>query len=178
MLLQAVFTTAVVASSLFQPTYQADKVAAWKGKKAPAFSMKSTAGKTLTNASVKGKVVLLDFWATWCGPCKAASPAMQSLHNKYNAKGLLVVGANGWENANNKPVTNDPSFAKKYAAEHKYTYTFTYGNDGLMKTLGMTGIPTFILIDRQGIVREVWTGYGPNSQKMFDTAISKYLAKK
>ena len=69
-----------------------------KGRAMPAFSMKTITGTSLTNANTKGKVVLLDFWASWCGPCKLASPTMQSLHKSHAAKGLLVFGVNGLEN--------------------------------------------------------------------------------
>jgi len=179
MMINALLATAVVSANLFAPNLPVqDKVMAWKGKPAPKFSMKAIDGKVHTNASLKGKVVLLDFWATWCGPCKAASPSMQNLHKKHASKGLVVVGANGWESGPKGPDVNNPSYAKKYATEHKYSYVFTYGNDPLMKTLGMNGIPTFVLIDRKGVIREVWTGFGPRSEATMEAAIGKLLAQK
>ena len=120
------------------------------GKPLPKFAIVSTKGERLTNASLKGKVVLLDFWATWCGPCKAASPAVQKIHDAYGAKGLRVIGADTFETG--------PSGAAKYAKEHGYTYTFGLKGDGLATAMGATGIPLFVLVDKKGIVRNVWLG--------------------
>lgn len=143
---------------------------ALKGKPFPSFKMTDTAGKVHTNASLKGKVVLVDFWATWCGPCKAASPAMQKLHEKYAKQGLVVIGANTFE----RPADRKGA-AAKYQNEHKYGYTFTSENDDLAKKLGVQGIPFFVFIDRQGVVREVVTGYGGGSDEKFEATVKKLL---
>jgi cytochrome c biogenesis protein CcmG, thiol:disulfide interchange protein DsbE len=123
------------------------------GKQFPAFTMTTFAGKKVTSASLKGKGVILDFWATWCGPCKAASPAMQKLHTKFSKQGLVVIGVNMGESDNGKQ-------AAKYPKEHNYTYMFTKGNDALANKIGVSGIPLFIFIDKTGKVSQVVTGYG------------------
>ncbi len=124
-----------------------------EGKALPAFSMKTTDGKTLNNANTAGKVVLFDFWATWCGPCKAASPTMQSLHKQFSSKGLLVIGADTMEeDAGPKPAAD-------YKKQHSYTYTFTYDNDKLTTAWGVRGIPQFVLRDRKGKVVKTWFGF-------------------
>ena len=140
------------------------------GKPMPGFTMMDVSGKKHTNASLKGKVVLLDFWATWCGPCKKASPVMQSLHTKYGSKGLVVVGANTWEQGDNKG-----SAARGYAKEHGYSYTFTYGNDNLAKSLGIEGIPTMILIDKSGKVSYVQVGFDPSLESKLEGLIKPLL---
>lgn len=117
----------------------------------PAWSMKTLSGKTLNNATTKGKVVLLDFWASWCGPCKAASPTMEALHKSHSSKGLIVVGSNGLESK------KGPSFAQAYQKKNKYSYTFSFDNDSLMDKLKIQGVPTFILIDKKGKVAYVAT---------------------
>lgn len=138
-------------------------------KPLPNFSMKTVAGATINNQTVRGKVVLLDFWATWCGPCKAASPFMQELHTKYASRGLMLIGANAGER------TAGPEPAKNYASEHNYSYTFTYGNDDLFKALGTGGYPTFVLADKQGVVRKVWLGYSDSMKPQFEAAIKELL---
>jgi cytochrome c biogenesis protein CcmG, thiol:disulfide interchange protein DsbE len=134
---------------------------ALRGKKMPAFEMTTFAGKKLSSASLKGKAVILDFWATWCGPCKAASPSMQKLHEKYASKGLVVIGVNMGETDNGKQ-------AALYPKQHKYTYTFTKNNDKLADKIGVTGIPLFIFIDRKGNVSQVMTGYSPSADATFE----------
>jgi cytochrome c biogenesis protein CcmG, thiol:disulfide interchange protein DsbE len=141
------------------------------GKPAPGFKMTDTRGKTITNASLKGKVVILDFWATWCPPCVAASPTMQKLHEKYAKQGLVVIGANLGER-------NDPDGTPaKYAKEHKYTYIFTKKNDDYGRKIGILGIPVFMFIDRKGVVRRVETGFGGPSPASFEATVKQLLAK-
>lgn len=141
---------------------------AFQGKKLPAFTASTVNGKKFTNANLKGKVVIMDFWATWCGPCKAAAPALQSLHKKYASKGLLVIGANVWEQ---NPKTAVPAYIK----EHKYAYTFTLGNEALAKTLGITGIPTMLIIDKKGTVKTVVGGYSPSIESILEKAVKPLL---
>jgi thiol-disulfide isomerase/thioredoxin len=135
--------------------------------------MKSTTGKTLNNSNLKGRVVLLDFWATWCGPCKAASPTMQALHAKYAKQGLVVVGANTFEHG-----VDPKTAATGYQKEHGYTYTFTYGNDALATSLGIRGIPAFIFIGKDGKVAKAMIGFGEQMAPMFDETAKSLLAVK
>lgn len=145
-----------------------DPLAQLVGKKLP-FSMKGFDGKTYSNASLKGKVVLLDFWASWCSPCKKASPTMQRLHTKYGKDGLVVIGANIME--------NNMKDALAYPKQHSYTYKFTKDNDALGKKLGIQGIPAFIFIDKTGKIAQVQTGFGPALDVEFEKTVRKLLGK-
>ncbi len=161
--LSTALLVAAAVSASAQPANTALKV----GKPAPAFSMTDLNGKKHTNKSLKGKVVLVDFWATWCGPCKAASPTMQEWHTKFSKKGLVVIGANAFEN------TLDKKYAAAYAKEHKYTYTFTWGNDKMAEAWGAESIPMFVLIDKKGVVQHVAVGFGPTEKKALADKIAK-----
>lgn len=143
-----------------------------KGKPMVGFTMKDLNGKLHTNASLKGKVVILDFWATWCGPCKAASPTMQKLHDKYASKGLVVIGANVFEQGPGAKTA-----AAGYSKEHHYSYTFTSGNDALAQKLGINGIPAFIFIGKDGKVAEVQTGFDEALAGQFEATVKKLLGK-
>jgi thiol-disulfide isomerase/thioredoxin len=143
------------------------------GKKMPTFKLTDTKGKVYTNKSLKGKVVLIDFWATWCGPCKMASPAVQKLHDKYKDKGLVVIGADVMEQSPDDAKNG----AARYAKEHKYTYNFTPKSDALAKTLGITSIPAFVFIDREGKIAATPMGYSPTIETFFEGIIKKLLAK-
>ena len=142
------------------------------GKKMVPFKMTDIKGKTWTNASLKGKVVILDFWATWCGPCKMASPTMQKLHEKYAKQGLVVVGADVFEQTDSKAASTG------YAKEHKYTYTFTTANDNLAKSLGIANIPAFVFVGRDGKIAKVQTGFGTEIPAKFEATVKDLLAKK
>lgn len=139
----------------------------------PTYSLNTTAGTKVTNKNMKGKVVLLDFWATWCGPCKAASPSMQELHKEYWKKGLRVIGVDVFEaKAGSGP-------AKGYAKDHGYSYTFAYNADEMAKAWNVRGIPQFFLIDKTGKVRYAFTGWDPkgSSKNTIETAVKKLLAE-
>lgn len=149
------------------------RVMKWQGQKLPKIRMSSIAGRTITNRTLRGKVVIIDFWATWCGPCKAASPVMQKIQTKYRKRGLVVIGANVFEHLTAGTAPSTP--AKGYASEHKYTYTFTYNNDALARKLEIDGIPTMLIVDRKGKIARVVVGYGPGLEADLDKTLSKLL---
>lgn len=121
-----------------------------EGKPAPAIAIDAWIGDEVNIAKNRGKVIIVDFWATWCGPCMAAIPKNVALVNKYKDKGLVFVGvhdsSSGWEDAAsvvskngiNYPVGKDKSSAKGGASVEKYQVQFW---------------PTYVAIDRKGIVR-------------------------
>jgi cytochrome c biogenesis protein CcmG, thiol:disulfide interchange protein DsbE len=142
---------------------------------APAFSVRDLDGRELTSASLRGKVVILNFWATWCGPCRVASPIMQQLHDKYGERGLVVIGANMAERDKDRKPLKTKDKAEEYAKEHKFTYMFTYANDDFAKACQVSGIPTMLIVDRKGVVRKVQVGAGPNLFKDLETAVLPLL---
>ncbi|MGE0002785.1 MAG: TlpA family protein disulfide reductase [Fimbriimonadaceae bacterium] len=140
------------------------------GKTMPKFEMTALDGTKVNNETLKGKAYILDFWATWCGPCKKAAPTMQELHAKYNESGLVVIGANTFERA------EGPDNAKKYKAEHGYGYLFTYGNDDFAKSLNIQGIPTFFFVDKDGMVSDVIVGFTDQWKQKFMDAANKAMS--
>jgi len=122
------------------------------GKTAPAFTLKDVDGRELTLASLRGKTVLLDFWATWCEPCRAATPHIQSLHDRFKDKGLTVLAID----------TSEPAAtALAYFADHKFTFANLLGSGtSAIKDYGADGIPLVVLIDKDGVVRYSHRGWG------------------
>ena len=139
------------------------------GDKAPAFQLTSLAGPEVTLDSLKGKVVLLDFWATWCGPCKQIMPVIQKLSEEFKDKGVAIFGVNTWEKKDDA--------AKKYMESKKYTYGCLLAGEDLTKTYGITGIPTLIIINKDGTIAKAEVGAGGNVEADLRAAITAALAK-
>lgn len=146
------------------------------GKPIPKFSLKDINDKTLTNDGLAGKVFVLDFWATWCGPCKRLSPILDELQKEHGGEGLVVIGVDSGEHdANEKPIlTKEP--AQKYAKEHGYSYTFAYAGDELAAAWKIDSLPTIVIADRKGVVRAVFTQFTPKAE--LEKTIKPLLAEK
>lgn len=135
--------------------------AACDAKAKPAdfsFTLKDINGKDVKFADHKGKVILLDFWATWCGPCKFEIPAFVELHNKYRDQGLVVLGLSV-----DDPVEKLKPFATQY--KMNYPVLVGLGRDEVQDAYGpIWGIPTTVLIGRNGLVCKRHTGIATKEQ--------------
>ena len=120
--------------------------------------------------SLKNKVVMLDFWASWCDPCKASFPVMEQLHQKYGPQGLIILAVNVDENKSDMA-----DFLKRNAT------TFTVVRDAAQKLVEKAGIatmPSTFLIDRQGKVRFTHSGFrGAETKKKYEQEIETLLKK-
>ena len=119
--------------------------------------------------------MLLDFWATWCGPCKMAMPGVQKLHEKYAGKKVSVFGVDTWERGSSEQKIEKP---KKYMAEKKYTYGLLFNGDDLAKQIGITGIPTFLVIGPDGKVLHIGSGFDESGDEKLAAIIDSALAGK
>jgi thiol-disulfide isomerase/thioredoxin len=146
------------------------KLLALYKKPAPKATFTSLSGKKIKLSSLKGKVVLLDCFATWCQPCAIMAPRLEKLKEVYGKKGLVVIGVSGWEHGDSKKAVS------AYVKEHKYSYTFTYGNDAFFTETGVQSVPTFLFIDKKGIVREM--AVGVRDYDVFENEVKSLLAAK
>ena len=137
------------------------------GSQAPEFTLPDLAGSQVASSSLKGKVVILDFWATWCGPCKMEVPHLVNLQAKYRDQGLAIVG-----------VSLDAGGArdvKPFADEHDVNYTMLIGNDEIARTYGnINAIPTTFVIDKNGKIVQRFVGY--TAPEVFEQTIKPLLA--
>jgi thiol-disulfide isomerase/thioredoxin len=139
------------------------------GSMAPGFSLKSVPdGQTVTLASLKGKAVLVNFWATWCGPCKIEMPWLIDLQKKYGPEGLQIVGITK-EDTDEKAIA---SFMKKMGVN----YTVVVGTPAVQDLYGgIDGLPTSFFLGRSGkVVQEI---IGLDSESKLEDAIKKALAQ-
>jgi peroxiredoxin len=120
------------------------------GDSMPSFSRKNAAGKEVSLASLKGKVVLLNFWATYCGPCKEEMPLLSAWHEKFKKKGLVVLAVN---------VDPESKDALNYLKETPTKFDSLFDpDDTLRESFGADTLPATYLIDRKGKLRVVHDG--------------------
>jgi thiol-disulfide isomerase/thioredoxin len=137
-------------------------------KPAPEFALKDAEGKVVKLSDYKGKVVLLNFWATWCGPCKIEIPWFIEFEQNHRDKGFAVLGVamdeEGW------------AAVKPYVAAHKVNYRMVIGDDmTAQKYGGVDSLPTSFLIDREGRTAAVHVGLV--SKKVYQDDIAQLLGK-
>lgn len=117
------------------------------GSRMPEFSVKDLQGRPVSSADLRGKVVLIDFWATWCQPCKQEMPGYQKLLDRYGSQGFAVIGFK----FDTMKDTEDPAWFAKRLGVH---YPLVVATDEVKdKFGGIPGLPTTLLYDRQGILR-------------------------
>lgn len=126
---------------------------ALKGKKMPGFLIKDFEGKKYSSEQMKGKLVLLDFWEVWCGPCIESMPKVQQLYEKYKSKGLEVYG-----------IVHEKEYlstAKQLIEKNKISFPMLLGTEASSKSFSIIAVPTYILIDRAGDIVMISEGFSP-----------------
>ena len=134
------------------------------GQSAPALTLKSPDGKQISLAALKGKPVLIDFWATWCLPCMASMPQMAQLYQATKDKGLVFLGVD---------EDKDAKTAANYLAEKHETFPNFHDSGEIGKALKQSGLPYTVLIDAQGKIVFSKTGYSDDSLSELRAAIAK-----
>ncbi|MFN0149824.1 MAG: TlpA family protein disulfide reductase [bacterium] len=143
-----------------------DGTTAAKINAAPDFTLSGIDGKTYRLKDYLGDVVLLDFWATWCGPCKMEIPHLKELHARYKSKGLTVIGVS--LDAQGKQAV------APFVEKHQIPFLSLLGNAEVVKAYGnVRSIPTTFLIDRKGVVQKVYKGY--QDIAVFEADLKKLL---
>lgn len=138
------------------------------GNMASDFSWYDSEGKQVSLNSLKGKTVLINFWATWCGPCKEELPDIEAVSKEYASKGFVVIGVS---EDRGDGLLHDVS---GFAARHGLTYQIVVDNDNIANAYGnINAIPTSFLINKDGQIAQKWIGVRDKS--FFKSTVEKYL---
>lgn len=134
-----------------------------KGKPAPGFTLQDLSGKKVSLADFKGKALLINFWATWCGPCKVETPWLVELRNQYAAKGFEVLGISAegddLQPSDKEGWAKDKAAIAKFVKEEKMPYPVLINGDSISKPYGgIDAMPTSFYVDRSGNVVNVQLG--------------------
>jgi len=136
----------------------------------PAFKAFSVKGQPLSSESLKGSVVLLDFWATWCPPCRESIPHLAELHRKYGKQGLVIVGMSVDEGGER--------LVKEYAASHSIPYAIVMASDKIISEYGVRALPVLYIVDKNGLIREQIMGFSDQAGKIIENQIKKLVSEK
>jgi thiol-disulfide isomerase/thioredoxin len=152
--LAAVFASAALAASSTGP--------------APAFQLTGRGGKAIDLNQFRGQVVMINFWATWCGPCRQEMPLLEDIHKKYKAMGFTMLGVN---------VEPDSAAAEAWLSKQKpVTFPIAFDTESkVSKLYKVAGMPSTVFVDRKGNVRTMHKGYKPGDENFYLTQIRSML---
>jgi peroxiredoxin len=137
------------------------------GATAPDFTLRTLGGPNLRLQEQRGQVVLVNFWATWCGPCRQEMPQLAKLYDKYRASGFVLLGVN---------IDDDAGKAADLATKLGLTFPISLDIDKKVSRLyDLTAMPSTVLIDREGRVRHVHRGYHEGYEDTYDRQIRGLL---
>ncbi len=139
-------------------------------EKAPDFTLKGIDGKTYSLSDFKGKVVLLDFWAVWCPPCRASIPFFESLYERYRDSGLVVIGVS---------LDRRKDVLKRYVQNMGVQYVILWDRDGMVADLyNAYSLPTTLIIDPDGnvVIRRV--GFSRSHAYLYERTIKRLLKER
>lgn len=138
------------------------------GEIASNFSWYTSDGKQVSLSDFKGKAVLINFWATWCGPCKAELPDIEAINKEYVSNGLVIVGVSVDKGGNLLKDVSD------FASSNGLTYQIVIDNDDIADAYGnINAIPTSFLVDKKGRIVKKWIGM--RNKSFFESTVKKYL---
>ncbi len=134
---------------------------------APDFSLKTLTGETIRLSNLQGQAVLVNFWATWCPPCRAEMPAIQQVYDKYRGQGVTVLAIN---------LQESEAQVSNFAGQTRLTFPILIDQEGtVFARYRVNGLPSTFFVDRQGVIRTVTLG-GPMTEAFIDSQVADLLA--
>ncbi len=137
----------------------------------PDFSLQTPEGQTMSVAGLRGKVVIVNFWASWCAPCRLEMPAIQKVYAAYHDQGLDVLGVNA-------TAQDSKDNALRFASQEGVTFPVLLDQQGLIALrFSSAGLPTTYFVDRKGVIRSIVIG-GPMSEALIRSKVEQLLSEK
>jgi len=134
---------------------------------APDFTLPAKTGAAVQLSKYKGSVVMLNFWASWCGPCRTEMPLMDQIYKKYAAAGFVLLGVN---------VDTDSTDAQKFLSQVPVSFPIAYDRDNkVSKMYDVAAMPSTVFIDRKGRVRQLHRGYKPGDENEYLSEIRSLI---
>lgn len=140
------------------------------GQPAPNFRVVTTAGQPVTLENYRNHVLIIDFFATWCQPCRKSVPHLVELTRKYGKQGLQVLGLSADENGER--------FVKAFADELKVNYPLALANDAVTVDYAIRSVPVMFVIDKKGRLIEVYRGFSDDIGRSVEELVKRLLAEK
>jgi peroxiredoxin len=137
------------------------------GGPAPPFKLTTRGGSSLSLAQLKGQVVLLNFWASWCGPCRQEMPQLEGIYKKYGKLGFTLIGVN---------VEPDSKAAQDWLKATPVSFPILFDTDSkVSKAYGVDSMPSTVIIDRKGNVRLLHRGYKPGEENEYVDSVRSLI---
>lgn len=144
-------------------------VAAEKNSPAPEFSLPTQNSEPVSLSSLKGKTVIVNFWASWCKPCRKEIPELINIFNKYKDQGFEIVGIN---------IDNEKQNATRFIKEFAINYTVAFDPEmNVINSYKATGMPSSFIVDKNGMVREIVYGFSDKKKEIIEKNITALLAE-
>lgn len=157
----------VAVALLFSVSSQAAAPAI--GSEAPNFTLKSNSGKNLKLSEHRGEVVMINFWATWCGPCRQELPLLNRIHDQYHKSGFTLFGVN---------IDDRTQAAQDMARQLGLRFPVLFDTDKRVSRLyDVNAMPSTVLIDRDGKIRYIHLGYRAGYETLYEKQIRELLKK-
>ena len=139
------------------------------GQVAPDFQVNAVGGQPVSLSALRGKVVIIDFFATWCKPCQQSIPFLIRLDRTFGPSGLEVIGLS---------MDADKGQVTRFMETYRTTYTVAMGSEMVRGQYGARYLPTIYVVDRKGLMREQFMGFSDETARAMENLVKKLLAEK
>lgn len=140
------------------------------GQPAPNFKVTSTSGQSISLENYRGHVLVIDFFATWCTPCRASVPHIVEVNRKYGRQGLQVLGLSADEEEGNA--------LKSFSDGYHINYPVALANEAVQTSFGIRSVPVMFVINKKGIIAEVYRGFNDEIARSMEQLIKRLLLEK